>query len=1051
MKTLNPVRTLLSICTAAFPFASQALDGTYTVSETYEITVENDDPPLTKTFRGTLTGTLVITNNQYVLIDKTGLPISHAGLDLDRSISFNGTTFRVEDGYPLEGVSVPYVFVKLSFFLVAVNFSSEFAFSFIEPVRSTKFVTTGTHLSSLSGSGAAIEVDGLNVMASSTSSLVPVAGPPIILQDPSSVAVSSGQNATFRVAATGNPKPVLQWQYRAAGSVVWADLNDGANYVGTTTDTLVVIGATQNMNGDQFRCVATNSSGSVVSVAGLLSVISFPPSITAQPQNQSVNAGTLATFTIMAAGSDPLAFHWQRRPVAPNTWSNLVSDGTYLGATTASLTVQGTTSAMNEDQFRCVVTNMSGTVTSAVATLMVTSPNQPPSITTQPVGQYATIGSSVSFSVTASGSQPLGYQWQKDGADISGATDPIFNIASVQTSSTGAYRVRVSNSSGTNSSDIATLTVVNEAYVQPVTNNISGAFSNEASGQIADSIVVPQPFEIVHVTWYGYHQTELSPGVSAIPFRLRFFQDESGKPNATPVFDQAVNASVQSTGQGMNTPSDFYNGRVLFRYEADLNPGFSIPAGVTVWFSIVNRTDVYYWLWARSSFLPNELAYRGANDPWQTAQLGQMAFSSYAPLAAPIETAPKITIQPQSQKVNAGQDVTFCIVATGTAPLSYFWRKNGAPIPEATNVCLFIANVQATDAGLYSVEVRNTAGSALSVEAKLQLTGTVVAWGWNNHGQTNVPAGLSSVIAIAAGGYHSVALKTDGTVVAWGAGKRNTGSIQDIDYGQSIIPAGLSGVRAIAAGVVHTVALKSDGTVVAWGANFFGETNVPSGLTGVIAIAAGGNSSAALKGDGIVVAWGNSGSGQRNLPAGLNGVTAIAVGGYHTVALKGDGTVVAWGYNGRGQTNVPPGLTGVTAIAAGGLHTVALKSDGTVVAWGDNSSGQTNVPAGLTGVVAIAAGWNHTAALKADGTLVAWERNAEGQTTLPAVIAESIGSKLRLLWPVTAADLRIESTASLSPPMSWTNVSGTFETNNGTISVALPIAGPQEFYRLTKP
>src|SRR5437667_3424902 len=218
MKTLNPVRTLLSICIVAFPFASHALDGTYNVSETYEITVENDDPPLTKTFRGTLTGMLGITNNQYVLIDKTGLPISHAGLDLDRSISFNGTTFRIEDGYPLEGVSVPYVFVKLSFFLVAVNFSSEFAFSFIEPVRSTRFVTTGTQLSSLSGSGAAIEMVGLYVTTSSTSSLVPVVGLPIILQDPTSVTVSCGQNATFRVAATGNPKPVLQWQYQAAGS-----------------------------------------------------------------------------------------------------------------------------------------------------------------------------------------------------------------------------------------------------------------------------------------------------------------------------------------------------------------------------------------------------------------------------------------------------------------------------------------------------------------------------------------------------------------------------------------------------------------------------------------------------------------------------------------------------------------------------------------------------------------------------------------------------------------------------------------------------------------
>jgi hypothetical protein len=154
--------------------------------------------------------------------------------------------------------------------------------------------------------------------------------------------------------------------------------------------------------------------------------------------------------------------------------------------------------------------------------------------------------------------------------------------------------------------------------------------------------------------------------------------------------------------------------------------------------------------------------------------------------------------------------------------------------------------------------------------------GTVVAWGYNGYGQTNVPAGLTGVVtAIAAGGYHTVVLKTNGTVVAWG----------DNSYGQTNVPAGLSGVTAIAAGWWHTVALKSDGTVVAWGHNGDGETNVPGGLSGV---------------------------------------TAIAAGSYHTVALKTNGTVVAWGLNDHGQTNVPAGLSGVTAIAAGLYHTVAI-------------------------------------------------------------------------------------------------------------------------------
>jgi hypothetical protein len=101
------------------------------------------------------------------------------------------------------------------------------------------------------------------------------------------------------------------------------------------------------------------------------------------------------------------------------------------------------------------------------------------------------------------------------------------------------------------------------------------------------------------------------------------------------------------------------------------------------------------------------------------------------------------------------------------------------------------------------------------------------------------------------------------------------------------------------------MALKNDGTVVAWGNNDSGQTTIPSGLSGVVAISAGYGHSVALKGDGTVVAWGNNDSGQTTVPAGLSGVVSISAGVYYTVALKGDGTVVAWGYNGLGQTKVP--------------------------------------------------------------------------------------------------------------------------------------------------
>ncbi|MBO8173204.1 MAG: S-layer homology domain-containing protein [Bacillaceae bacterium] len=266
----------------------------------------------------------------------------------------------------------------------------------------------------------------------------------------------------------------------------------------------------------------------------------------------------------------------------------------------------------------------------------------------------------------------------------------------------------------------------------------------------------------------------------------------------------------------------------------------------------------------------------------------------------------------------------------------------------------------------------------------LKSDGSVVAWGSENinhdFGQSTVPSEASSgVSAIAAGGEHSLALKTDGSVIAWG----NDGD------GQSTVPVeATSGIVAIAAGHAHSLALKSDGSVVAWGSDNYGQSTVPAGgSSDVIAIAAGDDHSLALKSDGSVVAWGRNSLGQTTVPAGASTeVVAIAAGGFHSLALKSDGSVVAWGSDNYGQSTVPAGgSSDVIAIAAGDDHSLALKSDGSVVAWGSDSYGQSTVPTDAsTSVSAIVADGYHSLVLKADGNIVSWGNNDDGQINVPS-------------------------------------------------------------------
>jgi hypothetical protein len=173
----------------------------------------------------------------------------------------------------------------------------------------------------------------------------------------------------------------------------------------------------------------------------------------------------------------------------------------------------------------------------------------------------------------------------------------------------------------------------------------------------------------------------------------------------------------------------------------------------------------------------------------------------------------------------------------------------------------------------------------------------------------------------------------------------------------------------VSAGGEHSLALRSDGTIVGWGRNDDGQAAPPTG-NNYIAISAGWYHSLALRSDGSIVGWGNNYCGQATPPTGNNYI-AISAGGSHSLALRSDpsaalGTgdsIVGWGRNDYGQTTPPP-ENNYIAISAGGAYSLALRSDGTIVGWGVNSSGQATPLAG-NDYVAIAAGYRHSLVIRA--------------------------------------------------------------------------------------
>ena len=276
-----------------------------------------------------------------------------------------------------------------------------------------------------------------------------------------------GQAAVLTVnAVSGTP---LTYQWKKFGVPV----SNGNGISGATTAS-ISFASVQLAHGGDYSVAVSNSAGSVTSSVATLTVtpVMVVPSITIQPQSLIVTQGKAAQFSVTAVGTAPLSYQWQKNS------QNIV------GATAAALTFTSTQAA-DAGNYRIMVSNSAGSVTSATATLTTQAALVAPTIVGQPASYAVLVGQQLVLIVQASGTAPLAYQWQKAGVNLAGATAAQLTLKSVTLSDAGEYRVVVSNSAGSIASTVAVVAVL-PANTAPVIT----------SQPVGVSIVVGQPLEL---------------------------------------------------------------------------------------------------------------------------------------------------------------------------------------------------------------------------------------------------------------------------------------------------------------------------------------------------------------------------------------------------------------------------------------------------------------------------------------------------------------------------------------------------------------------------
>jgi Lysyl oxidase/Concanavalin A-like lectin/glucanases superfamily/Immunoglobulin I-set domain/Immunoglobulin domain len=549
--------------------------------------------------------------------------------------------------------------------------------------------------------------------------------PPDITASPQSQSLAIGASALFSVTATGAAPLGYQWQFNSAA------------VAGATSASLTVTNVQLNSAGD-YAVVVTNAVGSVTSAVAVLIVLT-PPTITSQPQSSTNLAAGTATFTATAAGSAPLGYQWQFNG------ANLANSARISGAISNTLAISGLLQT-DSGNYTLVVNNAAGAVTSAVATLTV---NGPPSITAQPGSQAVTAGDNPVFAVTASGSSPVGYQWQFNGANLSnggqfsGAATPALMITDAQPTNAGGYSVVVSNPFGSVTSAVATLTVNVPGSCLLAPPGLVGWWPGEGNandaagpdgGTLEGGATATAPGFVGRAFTFdgtnGYVQIPDSPILDqsnlTVEAWVNFSSLDSAGSGGSPPGNQYIvfKQNTRSTGfEGIDLRKTRLSTGDVFRFLVTSATGQSVglysqtTVSTGVWYHIAAvRGSNYIQLYVNGNLeaqatvtFPQDYGtlplYFGTSGEsyWDHKLQGSLdEVSLYnRPLAAGEiaaiyaagsggkckgEVQPTIVTQPVNTTLVVGTPVSFSVGAVGTAPLGYQWFKDGLKLFDAGEI-----------------------------------------------------------------------------------------------------------------------------------------------------------------------------------------------------------------------------------------------------------------------------------------------------------------------------------------------------------------------------